>query len=426
MATLKFKRSAVPAKIPSVDDLGLGELAINTYDGKLYLKKDNGTESVVEVGGSAIAPIAYPQNVQSGNYTLVLSDAGKHIYSENTGPQTITIPTNASVPFPIETVITIVNQGTTAITLSTTGVSVRNNGSNTALGAPMIGAGVALQLLKTGTNSWKSTFGVMTSEPATVTYLAVAGGGGGGSVSAYATGPAGGGAGGLLTSSISVDKGVPLTVSVGAGGVAGSSAIPASGAIGGTSSFATISTTGGGGGGGGVTGAVTGGSGGSGGGGTNTGGAGGSRVVGQGNIGGTGVSGNITGAGGGGAGAAGGNTFGVNGGVGGVGLASSITGSSVFYAGGGGGSGDTGGAGGNGGGGAGVAFSGNGTAGTANRGGGGGGAGWTGNFNGGNGGSGVVIISSPSAAVATTGSPVVTTVGSNTVYQFNTSGTITF
>jgi hypothetical protein len=50
MALMKFKRSAVPAKVPSIADLALGELAINTYDGKLYLKKDNGTQSVVEIG----------------------------------------------------------------------------------------------------------------------------------------------------------------------------------------------------------------------------------------------------------------------------------------------------------------------------------------------------------------------------------------
>jgi len=52
MALLKFKRSAVPAKIPSIADLALGELAINTYDGKVYTKKDDGTASIVEVGGS--------------------------------------------------------------------------------------------------------------------------------------------------------------------------------------------------------------------------------------------------------------------------------------------------------------------------------------------------------------------------------------
>jgi hypothetical protein len=40
MALLKFKRSAVPAKVPALNDLALGELAINTYDGKVYTKKD--------------------------------------------------------------------------------------------------------------------------------------------------------------------------------------------------------------------------------------------------------------------------------------------------------------------------------------------------------------------------------------------------
>ena len=53
MALLKFKRSAVPAKIPSIADLALGELAINTYDGKVYTKKDDGTPAIVEVGGNA-------------------------------------------------------------------------------------------------------------------------------------------------------------------------------------------------------------------------------------------------------------------------------------------------------------------------------------------------------------------------------------
>ena len=36
--TIKIKRSAVPSKIPTTADLALGELAINTYDGKVYLK----------------------------------------------------------------------------------------------------------------------------------------------------------------------------------------------------------------------------------------------------------------------------------------------------------------------------------------------------------------------------------------------------
>jgi hypothetical protein len=48
---IKLKRSAVAGKAPVVGDLELGELALNTYDGKLYTKKDDGTASIVELSG---------------------------------------------------------------------------------------------------------------------------------------------------------------------------------------------------------------------------------------------------------------------------------------------------------------------------------------------------------------------------------------
>ena len=48
--TIKHKRSSTPSATPSTSDLELGELAVNTYDGKLFLKKDDGTASVVEIG----------------------------------------------------------------------------------------------------------------------------------------------------------------------------------------------------------------------------------------------------------------------------------------------------------------------------------------------------------------------------------------
>jgi hypothetical protein len=44
----------------------------------------------------------------------------------------------------------------------------------------------------------------------------------------------------------------------------------------------------------------------------------------------------------------------------------------------------------------------------------------------GSGGSGIVIIRVPQTAASTTGSPTVTTVGSDTVYTFTSSGSITF
>lgn len=51
--TFRLKRSAVQGKVPTTGDLQLGELALNTYDGKLYTLRDNGTSSVVEIGGSS-------------------------------------------------------------------------------------------------------------------------------------------------------------------------------------------------------------------------------------------------------------------------------------------------------------------------------------------------------------------------------------
>jgi hypothetical protein len=47
-SNIKLKRSSVPSKVPTTAQIELGEFAVNTYDGKLYTKKDTGgTESIV-------------------------------------------------------------------------------------------------------------------------------------------------------------------------------------------------------------------------------------------------------------------------------------------------------------------------------------------------------------------------------------------
>lgn len=62
--TVKMKRSSVAGKIPATADLELGELAVNTHDGKLFLKKlANGIESVVEVGQSGPAGEVTAENI---------------------------------------------------------------------------------------------------------------------------------------------------------------------------------------------------------------------------------------------------------------------------------------------------------------------------------------------------------------------------
>ena len=46
---VKLKRTAVSGKVPSTSNLELGELAINTYDGRIFFEKDSGTPVISEI-----------------------------------------------------------------------------------------------------------------------------------------------------------------------------------------------------------------------------------------------------------------------------------------------------------------------------------------------------------------------------------------
>jgi hypothetical protein len=62
--TIKVKRSAVSGKIPTVTQLDLGELALNTFDGKVYIEQD---QSSVGVGTTVI--VINPWSVGTGTNT---------------------------------------------------------------------------------------------------------------------------------------------------------------------------------------------------------------------------------------------------------------------------------------------------------------------------------------------------------------------
>ena len=70
MATnIKLKRSASAGAAPGTSDLALGELALNTTDGKLYMKKSvSGSESIVEISGTK-APTSSAFSHQEFKYT---------------------------------------------------------------------------------------------------------------------------------------------------------------------------------------------------------------------------------------------------------------------------------------------------------------------------------------------------------------------
>lgn len=46
---IRMKRSSTAGKVPTILQLDLGELAVNTHDGRLFLKRDDGSEAIVEL-----------------------------------------------------------------------------------------------------------------------------------------------------------------------------------------------------------------------------------------------------------------------------------------------------------------------------------------------------------------------------------------
>ena len=86
--TIKLKRSSVSGRVPTTSDLELGEVAINTYDGKMYIKKSvGGTETVVSVGGGALATsfTLYEYTATSGQTTFSGSDGNSNTLAYDTG-----------------------------------------------------------------------------------------------------------------------------------------------------------------------------------------------------------------------------------------------------------------------------------------------------------------------------------------------------
>ena len=367
---------------------------------------------------AGLSKLSWVTTVKTSGFTAVANEG--YFCNTTSAAFTVTLPASPTAGDQIQLVDYAGTFDTNALTISPNGNKIEGATFNLQLTGER--EGVRLVYIDS-TQGWLATSGINegTDALSPITYsadfLVIAGGGSGG----YSNG-AGGGAGGYRNSyltetsggggsseaSLTLSQGTVYTVTVGAGGA--SATVLGNGNNGFDSSISgtgitTITSIGGGRGGRAGSGGGNGGSGG---------GCGGLGTANQGFNGGSGA-GDY---GGGGAGEAG-ETDGAN--QGGDGLSSSITGSSVARA--GGGSADSSVAADGGGG---RIINGNeGTAGTANTG--SGGARWGGVGNSGAGGSGVVILRMPTSFYSgtTTGSPTVTTDGSDTVLVFNGSGSYT-
>lgn len=114
--------------------------------------------AVVSDGTSShsIGYLNIPQVSKSADYTLVLSDAGKHIFhpAADTTARTWTIPANGSVAFPIGTAITFINDtGAGTITLSITTDTLTLAGSG-ATGSRTLTAPCSATAVKVTSTRW--------------------------------------------------------------------------------------------------------------------------------------------------------------------------------------------------------------------------------------------------------------------------------
>ena len=107
---------------------------------------------------SAVIPVIrqIPQNSISSAYTLNLSDIGKHILhpTADTTDRVWTIPANSSVPFPVGTAITIVNQDTAgSLTITITDDTLSYAGTTEKGNRVLESNGIAT-ILKISTEEW--------------------------------------------------------------------------------------------------------------------------------------------------------------------------------------------------------------------------------------------------------------------------------
>jgi hypothetical protein len=87
---------------------------------------------------------------QTANYTLTLSDANTIMQVTSSAAVTVTIPTDASVDFPVGTQILIAQMGAGVVTVAAApGTTV--NGKN---GAKTSGQYAVISIVKVAANSW--------------------------------------------------------------------------------------------------------------------------------------------------------------------------------------------------------------------------------------------------------------------------------
>lgn len=142
-------------------------ITANSSDTFTILRGQSGTSAISHTGGATVKHVlvsealnafeaglneVIPLNAQTGTtYTLAVGDAGQLVTLSNASAITLTVPTNASVPFAIGTQITITQANSGQVTVAgAVGVTVNAADSFLKLRTQWSSG----TLIKVNTNSW--------------------------------------------------------------------------------------------------------------------------------------------------------------------------------------------------------------------------------------------------------------------------------
>jgi hypothetical protein len=131
--------------------------------GTISLKGTTTVESIADTtttnhatnaaGGGGYKGLPQNAGVLGTSYTLVAGDAGKHIYSQQSRPS-ITIPDNATVPFPIGTTVTFINGNNAQTPIQITTDTLYLAGQTGITGTRNLDRNGIATVIKTTATSW--------------------------------------------------------------------------------------------------------------------------------------------------------------------------------------------------------------------------------------------------------------------------------
>lgn len=139
---------------PSARDLAIPNPVPGTV---VFVRQDNSGNSIRQIQYYSVSTSSWVNYLdtqlenKTENHVLQLQDSSKTIMMNSSSANTVTIPTNSSVAFPIGSVITIIQTGTGATSfVEASGVTIRSKNSYKTLNTQF----AAAQLVKAETNIW--------------------------------------------------------------------------------------------------------------------------------------------------------------------------------------------------------------------------------------------------------------------------------